>query len=75
MLTCFCVEKCIGTVFHRTKADMCTAPSHAYHTNHLNNQVHELVIRQKSESRDQFMKLAFDVDHFFATVQSIAPEL
>ena len=53
----------------------CTAASQVYHTNLLNHQVHELVNHQKSESRDQSMKLAFDVDRFVATVHSIAPEL
>ena len=88
LLTSFCVNRSIGTIFHRTKADMhvllshslhansrCTAASQAYHANLLNHQVHELVNHQKSESGDQSMKLAFDVDQFVATVHSIAPEL
>ena len=88
LLTSFCADRNIGTVFHRTKADMqsllfhtlhanssCTAASQAYHTNHLNHQVHELVNHQKSESSDQSMKLTFDVDKFVTTVRSIAPEL
>ena len=88
LVTSFCVDRNIGTVFHKTKADMhtllsrtlhanssCTAASQAYHTNLLNHQVHELVNHQKSELRDQSIKLAFDVDKFVATVQSIAPEL
>ena len=54
LLTSFCVDRNIGTVFHRTKADIhsllshtlhanssCTAASQAYHTNLLNHQVHE----------------------------------
>ena len=85
LLTFFCVDRSIGSVFHRMKGDMhallshtlhanssCTAASQAYHTNH---QVHELVNHQKSESRDQSLKLAFDVDQFVATVRSLAPEL
>ena len=87
-LLTFCVDRNVGTIFHRTKADMrtllshtlhanssCTAAFQAYETNLLNHQVHELVNHQKSESRDQSMKLAFDVDKFVATVRSIAPEL
>ena len=88
LLTSFCVDRNVGTTFRRTKADMrtllshtlhanssCTAAFQAYETNLLNHQVHELVNHQKSESRDQSMKLAFDVDKFVATVHSIAPEL
>ena len=88
LLTSFCVDRNVGTIFHRTKADMhtllshtlhanssCTAVFQAYETNLLNDQVHELVNHQKNESRDQSMKLAFDVDKFIATVRSIAPEL
>ena len=88
LLTSFCVDRNVGTIFHRTKADMrtllshtlhanssCTAAFQAYETNLLNHQVHELVNHQKSESRDQSMKLAFDVEKFVATVRSIAPEL
>ncbi len=88
LLTSFCIDRNIGTVFHRTKADMyallshtlhanssCTASSQAYHTHLLNHQVHELVNHQKIESRDQSMKLAFDVDKFVVTIRSIAPEL
>ena len=52
-----------------------TAAFQAYETNLLNYQVHELVNHQKSESRDQSMKLAFDVEKSVATVRSIAPEL
>ena len=81
-----CTSRNIDTVFHRTKADMhtlsrtlhanssCTAASQAY-SNHLNYQVHELVNHQKSESSNQSMKLAFDVDQFVTTIRSVAPEL
>ena len=87
LVTSFCVDRNIGTIFHRTKADMhtlshtlhanssCTDASQACHTNLLNHQVHELVNHQKCELRDQSMKLAFDVDKFVATVQSIATKL
>ena len=85
LLTSTCVDRSIGTVFHRTKADMYSLLSHALHANSsctaapqaylLNHQVHELVDHQKSETRDQSMELAFDVDKFVATVRSVAPDL
>ena len=87
-LLTFCVDRNVGTIFHRTKADIrtllshtlyanssCTAAFQIYETNLLNHQVHELVNHQKSESRDQSIKLAFDVDKFVASICSIAPEL
>lgn len=37
--------------------------------------MHELVNHQKSESRDQSIKLTFDVDKFVDMVRSVAPEL
>ena len=61
LLASFCVDRNIGIVFHRTKADMqslishtlhangcCAAVSQAYHANSLNNQVHQLVNHQES---------------------------
>ena len=70
LLTSLCVDRSIGTLFHRTKANIhsllshtlhakssCTAASQAYHANLLNFQVHELV-NHKNETRDQSMKLA-----------------
>ena len=88
LITSFRVDRNIGIVFHRTKADMqslithalhassCSAAdSQAYHTNSLNNQVHQLINHQKGQCSDQSMKLAFDVDQFVGTVQSIAPDL
>ena len=51
------------------------AVSQVCYANLLNHQVHKLVNHQKSESRDQSLKLAFDDDQFVATVRSIAPEL
>ena len=84
LLTSTCVDRSIGTVYHRTKPDMYSL-SHALHANSsctaapqaflLNHQVHELVDHQKGETRDQSMKLAFDVDKFVATVRSVAPDL
>ena len=86
LLTSFCVNKSIGISSHRNKADMQSLISHslhassgcansqAYHTISLNNQVHELANHQKTQSSDQSMKLAFDVDQFVDTVKSIAPE-
>ena len=87
LVTSFCTNKSIEIVFHRTKADMqsllshalqpnnCTASSQAYHTNFLNSQVHKLVNHQKSQSDDQSMKLAFDVEKYVDTLKSIAPEM
>ena len=88
LLTSFCVDRSIGTVFHRTKAHIhsflshtlhakssCTAASQAHHANLLNFQVHELVNHHKNETRDQSMKVAFDVDKFVATVHSIATKI
>ena len=81
LLTSICVDRNIGIVFQRNKADTqclishtlhanscCAADSQAYHTNSLNNQVHQLVNHQKSQSSNQCMKLAFDVDQFVDTV-------
>ena len=75
------MDKNIGIVFHRNKADMKSLISHtlhassgcatsqAYHTISLNDQVHELAIKSsKDQSSDQSMKLAFDVDQFVDTV-------
>ena len=69
LLTSFCVDRNIGTVFHRTKADMQSLLSHTLHANSscANHQVHELVNHQKSESSDQSMKLAFDVVAFYCS--------
>jgi hypothetical protein len=53
----------------------CATSSQAYHTNSLNNQEHELANHQKSQSSDQSMKLAFDVDQFVDSVKSIAPDV
>ena len=85
LLTSTCVDRSIGTVFHRTKADMYSLLSHALHTNSsctaapqaylLNHQVLELVDHQKSETKDHSMKLVFDVDKFVATVCSVTPDL
>ena len=62
LVTSFFVDKQIGRVFHRTKADMqsllfhtlhannrCIVASQAYHTNLLNHQVHELVNKVSQE--------------------------
>ena len=86
-LSSCCVDKSIGIVFHRNKADMQSLVSHAlhassgcatsqaYHTISLNHQVHELASHQKTQSSDQSMKVAFDVDQFVDTVKAIAPDL
>ena len=85
LLTSFCVDRSVGTVFHRTRADLHSLLSHTFHAKNsstadsqaylFTHQVHELVNHQKSETRDQSMKLAFDVDKFVATVHSIVPDL
>ena len=84
LVTSTCADRSMGTVFHRTKADIYSLLSRALHANSscaapqaflLNYQVYELVNHQKSETRDQSMKLAFDVDKFVATVRSVAPDL
>ena len=86
-MTSFCVDRNIGAVFHKTKADMHTLLSHTLHanssctvtsqaySNHLNHQVHELVNHDKSESSNQSMKLASDVDRLVSAVRSVALEL
>ena len=63
LLTSFCSDKRIGTVFHRTKADMqsllshslcdngsCTPISQDCNTSLLNTNVHEVIKHQKSLS-------------------------
>ena len=88
LLTSFCSNKRVGTVFHRTKADMqsllsnslydnssCAPISQDCDTSLLNTKVHEVIKHQKSLSHDHSVKLAFDVDKFVTMVQSIAPEL
>ena len=88
LLTSFCSNKRVGTVFHRTKADMqvllsnslydnssCAPISQDCDTSFLNTKVHEVIKHQKSLSHDHSVKLAFDVDKFVTMVQSIAPEL
>ena len=73
LLTTLCINKSIGIVFHRTNADMQSLLSHAFQSNnctaslqayHTNSQVHKLVNHQKSQSDDQSMKLAFDVEKY-----------
>ena len=63
LVTSTCADRSMGTVFHRTKADVYSLLSHALHANSsctaapqaylLNHQVHELVNHQKNETRDQ----------------------
>lgn len=87
LLTSFCVDKRVGTVFHRTKADMQTLLSYSLHVNSiceptyqpvdvgfLNRKIHEVIKHQKRCS-DPLMKLAIDVEGFVDTVRSLAPEL
>ena len=84
LLTSFCVNKKIGTVFHRTKADLQTLLSFSLHANSncapifqtvdaafLNRKVHEVINHQKSQCNDQSMKLAFDVEGFVSAVCSL----
>ena len=88
LLTSFCVDKRIGTVFHRTKADMKNLLSYSLHNSSmcssnappvdvgfLNRRVHEVINYQRSKCSDQSMKLAFDIDGFVGIVHSLAPEL
>ena len=77
LLTSFCSDKNISTVFHRTKVDIqsllyipsvlhssCTIATSIYKdcdTTLLTQKVHD---HQKSLSHDHSMKLTFDVDKF-----------
>ena len=87
LLTSFCVDERVGTVFHTSKVDMqtlvsctlyanhlCAANSPSVDTSFLNRRVHEVIKHQKSQCSDRCMKLAFDVHKFVSTVRSLAPE-
>lgn len=88
LLASFCVDRSVGTIFHRAKADMNVLLSHClqansccspislnYDTVSLNSKVDQLINYQKGQNDDRSMKTAFDIDRFVNTVCSVAPEL
>lgn len=84
LLTSFCQNNRIGTVFHRAKADISALLSNALWKQstcnsasgkNLNESVHELANHIISQAPSQGHSLALDVDGFINTVCTVAPEL
>ena len=88
LISSFCANRKVGTVFHRSKADMQKMLSQSLFFSHenvdaspdhsdLNRSVHRVIshMLNKSIDCDQSMKLLLDVDILISDVCSIAPEL